>query len=160
MVDVAQLVERQIVALEVMGSIPTVHPKGPVVQWIEQGSSKPRIWVRFPAGLQKVKVMIINIIYAVKMPYDIDVLFKAISMYGDIFKGCMNSDGNGLVTGYVLLAFGGTDFSKVYETWCDTFSENVIFTCYKVSEVYAEIGSAEYQWLSGYLGGGCDTNNV
>ena len=27
MVNVAQLAERQIVALEVMGSIPTVHPK-------------------------------------------------------------------------------------------------------------------------------------
>ena len=104
--------------------------------------------------------MIINIIYTVKMPYDIDTLFKAISMYGDIFKGCMNTDGNGLVTGYVLLAFGGTDFSKVYETLHDAFPENILITCYKVTEIYADSNSAEYQWLSNYLGNKCDILDI
>ena len=104
--------------------------------------------------------MIINIVYTIKLPFDVSTLLDTIEKYGDTFKGVMNVDSFGLITGYVLLAFGGTDFGKVYKDLHDVFSEDVIFTCYKVSEVYAETSSAEYQWLSGYLGRGCDINNI
>lgn len=56
MVDIAQLVERQFVALNVAGSSPVIHPfsslflpcwffnfKAFVAQWIEQWTSNPRV---------------------------------------------------------------------------------------------------------------------
>ena len=46
MVDIAQMVERRIVAPSVVGSIPTIHPKQGLGVMVTHRSPKPLIGVR------------------------------------------------------------------------------------------------------------------
>ena len=90
-----------------------------------------------------------------KLLYDIAEFENEVKRYGDIHIVSRYIDGEGLMHGTILLAFGGSDFNKVYFDLCAKFNDQLSFIGYRISEVYSENGRSDYEWIRGYFGNHC-----
>lgn len=100
--------------------------------------------------------MVILIHYDQKnLLYDVVDFENEIKKYGDIFSISKYADNNGFIHGSMLLAFGGSDFNKLYFDLCAKFNRHFSFIGYRISEVYSETGRTDYDWIRGYFGNQC-----
>lgn len=80
---------------------------------------------------------------------------EEVERYGSTNITQYNIDDEGMASGVMMLAFGGSDFSKlreVFADWRKKFGYGVQFICYRVSEAFvSEYQGEEYEWIKDYM---------